>query len=65
LNLSWQTNEPRGAWKILAGYGFSDPNAKLSAQSAAAFFGGNAEFSFWRSILDEVRMYFELNPGED
>jgi len=41
--------EPRGAWKILAGFGFGGNSARVSALCADAFFGGNASPEFWRA----------------
>ena len=56
--------EPRGAWKILAGFGFGGNSAQSSALRADAFFGGNASPEFLRCMLDKVRNYFELNPND-
>ena len=56
--------EPRGAWKILAGFGFGGNSAQSFALRADAFFSGNLDFVFVRCILDKVRNYFELNPDE-
>ena len=47
--------EPRGAWKILAGFGFGADSATLPALRAGAFFGGNASPEFWRSRTDSNR----------
>ncbi|HCY17944.1 TPA: hypothetical protein DHT42_01970 [Candidatus Nomurabacteria bacterium] len=57
-------DEPRGAWKILAGFGFGGNSAQSSALRADAFFGGNASPEFLRYLLDEVRMFFEQNPDD-
>ena len=56
--------EPRGAWKILAGFDFGGNSAQSSALRADAFFGGNASPEFLRCMLDKVRNYFELNPND-
>ena len=56
--------EPRGAWKILAGFGFGGNRAQSSALRADAFFRGNLDFVFGRCILNKVRNYFELNPND-
>jgi len=57
-------DEPRGGWKILAGFGFGGNSARVSALRADAFFGGNASPEFLRYLLDKVRMFFEENPNE-
>jgi hypothetical protein len=56
--------EPRGAWKILAGFGFGGNSAQSSALRADAFFGGDALTQNLRCMLDKVRNYFELNPND-
>ncbi len=56
--------EPRGAWKILAGFGFGGNSAQSSALRADAFFRGGIDFKLVRCLLDKVRNYFELNPND-
>ncbi len=56
--------EPRGAWKILAGFGFGADSPTSSALRADAFFRGNALTQNLRCMLDKVRNYFELNPND-
>jgi hypothetical protein len=56
--------EPRGAWKILAGFGFNSDSAASPALRAGAFFGGGIDFVRMRCLLDKVRNYFELNPND-
>ena len=56
--------EPRGAWKILAGSGFGADSAASPALRAGAFFGGNLDFEIGRYLLDKVRNYFEQNPND-
>jgi hypothetical protein len=56
--------EPRGAWKTLLDSGFGGGSAHSSALRADLVFGVNSDFEFWRYLLDEVRMYFELNPDD-
>jgi hypothetical protein len=56
--------EPRGAWKILAGIGFGGNSAPVSRLRRDRISGGNASPEFLRYLLDEVRMYFELNPDD-
>ena len=57
-------DEPRGAWKTLVLAGFGGGSAHWSALRADQSFGGNSDFEFLRYLLDEVRMYFELNPDD-
>jgi hypothetical protein len=57
--------EPRGAWKTLADSGFGGRAIHSSALRADQSFGGNSDFEFWRYLLYEVRMYFELNPDDE
>ena len=57
-------DEPRGAWKTLALSGFGGDSAHSSALRADQSFGGNLNSEFLRYLLDEVRMYFELNPDD-
>ena len=57
-------DEPRGAWKILAGFGFGADSPTSSALRADAFFRGNALTQNLRCMLDKVRNYFELNPND-
>ena len=47
--------EPRGAWKILAGFGFGGNSAQSSALRADAFFRGNALTQNLRSRADSNR----------
>ncbi len=47
--------EPRGAWKILAEFGFGGNSAQSSALRADAFFGGNALTQNLRSRADSNR----------
>ena len=47
--------EPRGAWKILAGFGFGGNSAQSSALCADAFFGVNALTQNLRSRADSNR----------
>ena len=56
--------EPRGAWKILAGFGFGADSAASPALRAGAFFRGNLDFKIGRYLLDKVRNYFEQNPND-
>ena len=56
--------EPRGAWKTLLDSGFGGGSAHSSALRADPVFGANSDFEFWRCVLNEVRMYFELNPDD-
>ena len=56
--------EPRGAWKTLLDSGFGGGNALVSRLRRDPISGSNADFQFWRCVLDKVRMYFELNPDE-
>ena len=56
--------EPRGAWKILAGFGFGGNSAQSFALRADAFFSGNLDFVFGRKFLLEVRTWFAENPEE-
>ena len=44
--------EPRGAWKILAGFGFGADSAQSSALRADAFFRGGTQFKLMRSRRD-------------
>ncbi len=44
--------EPRGAWKILAGFGFGGNSAQSSALRADAFFRDNSQFQFVRRRRD-------------
>jgi len=57
--------EPRGAWKILAGIGFGGDSAHTSALRADPFFRGDSDFVLMRCILDKVRMYFADNPNDE
>jgi hypothetical protein len=56
--------EPRGAWKILAGFGFGVDSAASPALRAGAFFRAGIDFKLGRCLLDKVRNYFELNPND-
>jgi hypothetical protein len=56
--------EPRGAWKILAGFGFGADSATSPALRAGAFFGENSSPEILRRLLDKVRNYFEQNPND-
>ena len=56
--------EPRGAWRILLDSEFGGWNAEQTALRADNIFGGNLNSEFWRCVLNEVRMYFELNPDD-
>ena len=47
--------EPRGAWKILAGFGFGGNSAQSSALRADAFFRGGTQFKLMRSRADSNR----------
>ena len=53
--------EPRGAWKILAGFGFGGNSAQSSALRADAFFGGNASPEFLRRVWYEVGTFIINN----
>ena len=44
--------EPRGAWKILAGFGFGANSATSPALRAGAFFRGGIDFKIGRSRRD-------------
>jgi len=57
--------EPRGAWRILAESGFCGGNAEQTALRADHIFGGNLNSTFWRYLLDKVRMYFAENSEEN
>ena len=57
--------EPRGAWKTLADSGFGGRAIHSSALRADPVFGGNSDSKFLRYILNEVRMYFELNLDDE
>ena len=56
--------ESRGAWKTLLDSGFGGGSAHSSALRADQSFGGNLNSEFLRYTLNEVRMYFELNPDD-
>ena len=56
--------EPRGAWRILAELGFLGGNSKQTALRADHIFGSETLFENLRCVLNEVRMYFELNPDD-
>ena len=47
--------EPRGAWKILAGFGFGADSPTSPALRAGAFFGGGIDFKMGRSRADSNR----------
>ena len=47
--------EPRGAWKILAGFGFGADSAASPALRAGAFFGENSSPEILRSRADSNR----------
>src|SRR3989344_915472 len=49
---------------ILAGIGVGGNSAPVSRLRRDRISGGNSDFEFWRYLLDEVRMYFELNPDD-
>ncbi len=53
--------EPRGAWKILAGFGFGADSAASPALRAGAFFGENSSPEILRSRTDSNRRG-GLNP---
>ncbi|MEI8174973.1 MAG: hypothetical protein WCG28_03415, partial [bacterium] len=63
-NFVLANDEPRGAWKILAGIGFGGNSAPVSRLQRDRISGGNSDFEFWRYLLDEVRMYFADNPDD-
>ena len=54
--------EPRGAWKILAGFGFGGNSAQSSALRADAFFRDDSQFKFVRCLLVKIRTFFDENP---
>jgi site-specific DNA recombinase len=56
--------EPRGAWKTLLEFRFGGNSIHSSALRADPVFGGILNSEFLRCILNEVRMYFELNPDD-
>ena len=56
--------EPRGAWKNLLNSGIFGGNAFVSALRADPISASDSDFQFWRCVLNEVRMYFELNPDD-
>ena len=47
--------EPRGAWKILVGFGFNSDSPTSSALRADAFFRGGTQFKLMRSRADSNR----------
>ena len=57
--------EPRGAWKTLLDSEFGGGNALVSRLRRDRISGENSDFEFLRYLLDEVRMYFELNPDAE
>ena len=56
--------EPRGAWKNLLNSGIFAGNAFVSALRADPISASKTDSEFWRCVLNEVRMYFELNPDD-
>ena len=58
-------DEPRGAWKTLLDSGFGGGNALVSALRADPDLRSETLFEKLRSVLNEVRMYFELNPDAE
>ena len=56
--------EPRGAWKTLLDSGFGGGNALVSRLRRDPALSVSSDFEFWRCVLNEVRMYFELNPDD-
>ena len=56
--------EPRGAWKTLLDSGFGGGNALVSALRADLILRSETLFEKLRCVLNEVRMYFELNPDD-
>ena len=57
--------EPRGAWKTLLDSGFGGGNALVSRLRRDPILALKSDFVFWRCVLNEVRMYFKLNPDSD
>jgi len=57
-------DEPRGAWKTLLDSGFGGGNALVSALRADPDLRSETLFEKLRCVLNEVRMYFELNPDD-
>ncbi|MFI0492400.1 MAG: recombinase family protein, partial [Flavobacterium sp.] len=56
--------EPRGAWKTLLDSGFGGGNALVSRLRRDPALSVSSDSEFWRCVLNEVRMYFELNPDD-
>ena len=56
--------EPRGAWKTLLDSGFGGGNALVSRLRRDPALSVSSDSKFWRCVLNEVRMYFELNPDD-
>ena len=56
--------EPRGAWKILLDSGFGGGNALVSRLRRDPALSVSFDFEKLRCVLNEVRMYFELNPDD-
>ncbi|MEN9582452.1 MAG: hypothetical protein RL641_406, partial [Candidatus Parcubacteria bacterium] len=57
-------DEPRGAWKTLLDSGFGGGNALVSRLRRDPALSVSSDSEFWRCVLNEVRMYFELNPDD-
>jgi hypothetical protein len=63
-NFVLANDEPRGAWKTLLDSGFGGGNALVSALRADPDLRSETLFEKLRCVLNEVRMYFELNPDD-
>jgi len=57
-------DEPRGAWKILAGIGFGGNSAPVSRLRRDRISRADLDFDLLRYLLDKVRMFLEENPND-
>jgi hypothetical protein len=63
-NFVLANEEPRGAWKILAGIGFGGNSAPVSRLRRDRISRADLDFDLLRYLLDKVRMFFEENPND-
>ncbi|RMD51117.1 hypothetical protein D6827_02790 [Candidatus Parcubacteria bacterium] len=55
---------PRGAWQIVAKWGFGARSAPAERLCREANNTQNTEFVKWRYCLDEILTFFEQNPED-
>ncbi len=65
IELYWQMNKPRGAWKTLSDSDFFGGNREQSRLRRDHLSASESDFQIMRCLLYKIRTYFESNPDEE